>query len=513
MQNKLHRTSLIQFLISCLLLPTPVAAQLLHPHRCIGPAPKMTAAVQAIRDSRILFTAPTDEVELPASVDNSTQRYFPPLINQTGGSCAQASGIGYMFTYEMNRLLDRDASLPENRMSYLFAWNMINEGDDQGGFVEQGLQLARTFGIMSEADYGNPFLYHFLWTTGFEKYVRAMHNRAAEILKFDDDIPTLKRYLYDAGRGEHPGGILTFSTQAEGWRFNTDYQGPSGTGYRALLTKLGNDGAHALTIVGYDDLVTYTDDQGVTHQGAFIVCNSWGDFYYHDRGRFYLPYDFFRDPNVKEADLSSTLNAVRVTTYEPRAVMRVGLTYNQRNELRFGFASSQNRKATAPSVAPKYFSLMNHQGGPYPMQGQYKLPDIEIALDASAVVPTDITSPEQYFFYVTRQAQGNKKKGEGQVTSIELIDLQGDGNAATPRTWGYHGQLPAPILAGANIFPIPLRPRYVVTTSPYTWKAATTGTSANSFRVRTASGRQAKFNATQDANIQTLRIHYAVVGE
>ena len=46
---------------------------------------------------------------IPASVDNSKLKYFPPLINQIGGSCAQASYIGYMFTYEMNRLLDRDA--------------------------------------------------------------------------------------------------------------------------------------------------------------------------------------------------------------------------------------------------------------------------------------------------------------------------------------------------------------------------------------------------------------------
>ena len=38
---------------------------------------------------------------LPLSVDNSLLPYFPPLINQVGGSCAQASYIGYMYTYEM----------------------------------------------------------------------------------------------------------------------------------------------------------------------------------------------------------------------------------------------------------------------------------------------------------------------------------------------------------------------------------------------------------------------------
>ena len=37
--------------------------------------------------------------ELPQYVDNSVNKYFPPIIDQYGGSCAQASSIGYVFTY------------------------------------------------------------------------------------------------------------------------------------------------------------------------------------------------------------------------------------------------------------------------------------------------------------------------------------------------------------------------------------------------------------------------------
>ena len=75
--------------------------------------------------------------ELPQYVDNSVNKYFPPIIDQSGGSCAQASSIGYVFTYEMNRHLDRDASAsPANRFSYQFIWNLVNDGVDQGGFAE-----------------------------------------------------------------------------------------------------------------------------------------------------------------------------------------------------------------------------------------------------------------------------------------------------------------------------------------------------------------------------------------
>ena len=62
----------------------------------------------------------------PSSVDNSLLKYFPTVIDQIGGSCAQASYIGYMFTYEMNRLLDRDGSTPDHQFSYLYTFTLQN---------------------------------------------------------------------------------------------------------------------------------------------------------------------------------------------------------------------------------------------------------------------------------------------------------------------------------------------------------------------------------------------------
>ncbi|MFA6352439.1 MAG: hypothetical protein WCW86_08965, partial [Bacteroidales bacterium] len=39
---------------------------------------------------------------LPHKVDNSTLPFFPPVFNQFGYSCNQASSVGYVFTYEIN---------------------------------------------------------------------------------------------------------------------------------------------------------------------------------------------------------------------------------------------------------------------------------------------------------------------------------------------------------------------------------------------------------------------------
>lgn len=139
--------------------------------------PKLTDEVRAIRAAAASW-APSKPLEgsLPASVDNSKLKYFPKVFDQKGGSCAQSSGIRYLFTYEMNRLLDRDAQASDaNTFSYFYTWNFLNDGIDQGGFAEQGLNIARQQGAMSLADFPDPSSYFsFKWASGYDKYTRAM---------------------------------------------------------------------------------------------------------------------------------------------------------------------------------------------------------------------------------------------------------------------------------------------------------------------------------------------------
>lgn len=126
----------------------------------------------AIRAAAAAWT-PSKPLEgsLPASVDNSKLKYFPKIFDQKGGSCAQSSGIRYLFTYEMNRLLDRDAQASDaNTFSYFYTWNFLNDGIDQGGFAEQGLNIARQQGAMSLADFPDPSSYFtFKWASGYDR--------------------------------------------------------------------------------------------------------------------------------------------------------------------------------------------------------------------------------------------------------------------------------------------------------------------------------------------------------
>ena len=449
---------------------------------------------------RTLFRASTPTLwsGQAEAVDNSTLKFFPPIIDQLGGSCAQAAGIGYMFTYEICRLLDRDASASaDNRLSYQFAWNLLNDGQDQGGFVEQGLMLAKKYGMMTEADYGKNFL--FKWPSGYEKYRQAMRYRVDQIYTFNDSVPLMKRYLYDKGDGSTTGGLLTFSGQARGWTIDSHYQGPSLTGYHSLLTSLASDGSHAMTIVGYDDTVSYADSVGTVHTGAFIVANSWGEGW-EDRGRFYLPYDFFRDPSVMSLQLSNSVNGVSVCSYEPQVLLKVRLSYTSRDDLAFAVGTTTNLSTVAP-LGQYELKAFEHQGGDLPMMGPVLGSEIELALDVTNHVGAD----DQKWFLNVIRTFGGKKKGEGQLLALSAIDYR-SGSAVE---YCCRDSLPADLQDGNNYFAIPLRPRFTVPASPLRYTDAAGNLSDETFLVRTADGQHAKVRfSTPDTQNQTITIRY-----
>ncbi|MBO4558371.1 MAG: C1 family peptidase [Bacteroidales bacterium] len=416
--------------------------------------------------------------ELPQYVDNSLNKYFPPIIDQAGGSCAQASSIGYVFTYEMNRLLDRDASAsPANRFSYRFVWNLVNDGVDQGGFAEDGLFVVMRSGAMVESDFSTLTTSSFTWPSGFEKYRNALRYKVGRIVTIERDVDAYKAYL--AGSDGKPGGILSFSGCCYGWNMRYDYDGPSGTGYKAIATSLPDDGAHAMTIVGYDDLVRYTDAAGVVHEGAFIVANSWGESA-HDRGRFYYPYDFFRNKYIISGVLSDKAVTAEVKYQEPRILYRLTIQYTSRDDLAYSIGATDK----VPSGIPENYYLqtgMSNKGGDHYMCGTYDKGPLEFALDLTDHIPASDPDYCRYFLKITRSARG-KTKGEGELQSLSVIDYRG----GKPVEYKYKGALPAPLVDGENVFTIGLVPRFSVSC------AQERAVPDKPIYLKTASGKKAK---------------------
>jgi hypothetical protein len=82
----------------------------------------------------LLGTGPTNglgkvmALPIPSKIDNTIYPSFRPIFNQQGGSCATASSIGYVFTYEINYLRGLPANVPGNQYPYDFTYNFLNNG-------------------------------------------------------------------------------------------------------------------------------------------------------------------------------------------------------------------------------------------------------------------------------------------------------------------------------------------------------------------------------------------------
>ena len=447
---------------------------------------------------------------LPASVDNTAQKYFPPLIDQKGGSCAQASAIGYMFTYEMNRLLDRDASASAAyRFSYQYTYNFVNDGEDNGSFGWDGLSIASANGIITEADWPSSSASSFRWASGYEKYFNGIRYKVKsfEMIDIDkwDDLAQVKQFLYDRGEEGRPGGIVVFSTKASNWKMDNNYTGPSTTDYHTILTALATEGGHALTIAGYDDLVEFTTPSGEVSKGAFIVVNTWGS-YSHDNGRFYLPYWFFFN-NAGSAYLSPYVTTVEPKYEEPKIVFKVGVECDSRNDLSFKLGVSDKASDTTPKQSMQV-RIADYQGGDYPMQGSWWPSDIEFGFDFSAYASTvDAIEHPSYFLTVARNKRGSQAATVARLTAVSVYDYR---SGSTPVVHTYDLPEPVDLSGGDNVFSLSTVPPAKTSYSPVEWlNKQSRQPVAAPLVVRTADGKFAKVRLSDyDRTAGTIRIKF-----
>lgn len=449
--------------------------------------------------------------DMPAWVDNSQTVYFPPLFTQKGNSCSQAAAVGYLFTYEMNRQLGRPADIEANRFSYLWTWNFLNGGKNNGSWAEYGLRIIHGAGAMPESLFPQQSTVgEHRWANGYDKYFEAMHYGVDEILSINSNssagVDRMKRYLWDKGNGTNPGGLLTITAYSSGWEIDSHYDGPSGTGYKALLRKPGTEGAHTLTIVGYDDLVEFTAPDGILRKGAFITVNTLYGPLISDNARLYIPYYFFSTERS-----SNTLGHYAVGIVPeyrfPKVVFKLKLKSASRNDIAIVMGVADKPYAINPSVYAQS-TILTRQGGDHNMQGPGASEEIEVGLDFSAQVEQYESYGEPKYFVNIVKYDKTGNNSPAYIQHFSVLDYRDD--PANPTEYvcdEIEGDLP--LGTGANYFSVATTKVQTTSASPYHWyDSVTMKLYGAPFVIRTSDGRYAKIRFDYNERNRRMEITY-----
>ena len=262
-----------------------------------------------------------------------------------------------------------------------------------------------------------------------------------------------------------------------------------------------------MTIVGYDDLVEFNAPDGSVSKGAFIVCNTWGLYYYkHDRGRFYLPYWFWEQADRDRGALGAEMVGTDVEYREPRVVFRVKLDYSSRDDLAFRIGVSNKSSDNIPTndyAVP----IANYQGGDYPMQGRGASSEIEFAFDFSSYVGNiDDSAEPKFFLTVCRNKRGNVY-GSGKMLEFSVYDYRADHK--NPKIYVCNDIANKEIQSGNNVYSIETVPAKKTSYSSVQWLNTSGQPVAAPLVLRTADGKYSKLRFSDyDKKNGTIKLKY-----
>ncbi len=385
-----------------------------------------------------------DSRDLPAQVDNSVNPWFRPIFSQDGGSCGQASGVGYNFTYEIDYERQVPANVTPNQYPTHFTWNFLNGGVGGGSWYFDGWMIIREAGCPTVQQYGGmSYGGQTRWMTGYDKYYDAMFNRTLEFYSIDvsnyEGLSVLKQWLYSRNGDDLPGGLANFGA---GIGQSTMSYLPAGTpnAGKPVIIQWGTTSDHAMTFVGYDDDIVfdfngdgqYTDDIDINgdgevnlrdcEKGGMLMANSWGTGWGFS-GKAYVMYKLLADPIEIGGIWSNTVHLVQTKPdAAPMLTLKTTITYNVRNKIKIMAGVASNPNATEPEFC-KSFPMFSYQGGELYMQGGSSTADktIEIGLDITDLL-TYAQPGQNTRFFLQVVEQDAYSQGTGEVVSLSVID-------------------------------------------------------------------------------------------
>ncbi len=379
------------------------------------------------------------QTTLPSRHDNTQEIYFRPIFNQSDGSCSQASGIAYNFTYEINRERGTSAQITDNQYPSHYTYNFLNDGSgDNGSWYTDGWNIIKANGCPNVPTYGGGIATGGprRWMSGYNEFETSMNNRIKEYFSIDVSTPqglqTLKHWLYDHLEGASTGSLVNFAA------------GIGNIGYNEtnnhIITSWGFVANHAMTFVGWDDTIEYdyNNDGQITNnidinndgvidmrdweRGALIMVNSWG-LSWGQNGKAYVMYKTLAEDMIHGGIVGNKVFGIRVKTSQtPQLKMRVKMIYTKRKHIKIAAGVATDINATEPEHRIE-FPLFNYQGGEYPMNGFDNNP-YEFSMDISPLLQyVTPDTPTKFFLIVTENDENGVSNGH--IIDFALVSNTG----------------------------------------------------------------------------------------
>ena len=432
------------------------------------PTPESQAFIERYKAAAQAGRHGAEATGRPDHVNNAATPYFPPVFNQSSGSCGAASRIAYMFSHEQNAYRGTDGRLPENYYPTHFVFLLTYGNSGKTEFVVNvGIPSAKTYGGQT---YSNLFGYNewddedYGWMTGYDKWYEAFHNRATHASSVPASVNTeegaefVKNWLWNhcGDTSFHAGGLVGLGVASGGQWLKipkTDANDAAGVTGMYYVNKWGTSVDHALTMVGYDDRIEFDLDgdgiygeeassRQIGEKGAWIIVNSWGNWC--NQGFIYCPYSYagatFNSDGTfnKNSWWFGELYHVR-KDYRPYRTIKLKMDYSHRSELLLQAGVSTDLNASEPEnvISMDHFKYAGdgHNGdldpapavpmlGKWadgkmhnePMEFGYDLTDLSSGYDRN--------QPLKYFFIINRKKASNA--GSGHIYEASIVDYEND---------------------------------------------------------------------------------------
>ena len=348
--------------------------------------------------------------DLPPSVDNSTTKWFPPVVTQKFNDCAHVSLVSYTYTYMTAMARDWDAKAGGNAVHFNSAWtyNMVNGGAAVGGWFAWSILQQNGCALMSDWPESNSFK---AWCTDGDVWRKAINFRAGDTVSVGGlDASDNTAALNQVKTLLNNGYIFNVGTGSSDWQSKRVGNDPATSNDDAWVGKNiihfsqnpGNNGGHALTIVGYnDDIWCDINENGtvdVGEKGALRICNSWGTSW-EDNGFCWFSYDALKTvsgvPNYPSrfnrapggAFYYGTVYGITArASYTPRVLAKATLNAGKRNQINITNGFMRNGRPIAA-----FNSCLLRQGGEYAFDGGYPAVDGTFYFDLSDVAPAGVS--------------------------------------------------------------------------------------------------------------------------